>query len=104
MTAYELQHKNVVPVGLGATSHNDGANWIKRYASQIEKITSKLERGLEITIHIRYNEGSARYDWAIEGEDYFTYRIGLKDLEETKSWLKNEKLQNPFITFVVDTK
>ena len=96
VTAYKLQHTNCVPLGV---DRSGGEDWIKRYAVGVKKITNKLERGLEVTIHIRYNEESARYDWAIENEGY---RIGLKDLDETMKWLKNEKLQNPFITFVVD--
>lgn len=99
VTAYKLQHTNCVPLGV---DRSGGENWIKRYATSVKKITSKLEKGLEVTIHIRYNEESSRYDWAIDEEGCFVYRIGLKDLDETMKWLKNEKLQNPFVTFVVD--
>jgi len=102
VTYYKLQHKNVIPMGMSTKAHKKGAEWINRYAKSIKNISNKLEKGLAITIIIKYNHETSRYDWGIADEPYFVYRVGLKDLEETKSWLKNEKLQNPHITFIVD--
>lgn len=77
----------------------EGLEWIERYARNIKKITDKIKDEMRLEVIITHNSTSNRYDWSYGGQSYPEWRMGLKSLEETKSWLKNEKLMNPYLVF-----
>lgn len=79
----------------------DGLDWIERYAKKVEEINKKIAKAMRVDISIKFNSDYNRYDWAYGMTGYPEWRVGLKDLEDTKKWLKNEKLMNPYIVFTV---
>jgi hypothetical protein len=76
-----------------------GIEWINNFSLSVKQILEKVNKCMIRFIRIKYNATKGRYDWMLE-EDLPEWRMGLRDLEETKSWLKNEKFINPNIVFI----
>jgi ABC-type Fe3+-hydroxamate transport system substrate-binding protein len=76
-----------------------GMEWIERYETRLKEIYKKIEDVMKVQIFITFNGEKGVYDWA---EDYYDpiWRRGLKDIEDTKKWLKNEKFMNPHMVFI----
>ena len=95
----KIAHFNLQAQTLGCTQA--GLDWIKQYEEDVNKIIEKVNVAMRVDISLTYNQSKSRWDWGIGANGPPEWRTGLKDLEDTKKWLRNEKFLNPFIVFSV---